>query len=83
MTFPRSVRSKHQIVAKGQEIYDKKLRNKLESDYRGQIVAIEIDSEDYFLGASVVEAVKEAKKKYPDNLFYFVKVGFPAVNIHR
>ncbi|MBM3239143.1 hypothetical protein FJZ31_22850 [Candidatus Poribacteria bacterium] len=82
MASPKSAK-KNQIAAKGQELYDRKLRNKLEPEYRGQIVAIEIDSEDYFLGASFVEAVKKAKKKYPDKLFYFVKVGFPAVNIHR
>ena len=83
MVFPKSALSKHQIAARGQEIYDKKLRSKLEPEYRGQIVAIEIDSEDYFLGASVVEAVKEAKKRYSDKLFYFVKVGFPAVHVRR
>ena len=78
MTF-----SRHKIPAKGQEIYDQKLREKLEPAYRGQIVAIEVDSEDYFLGASVIEAVKQGRKKHPDKLFYLVKIGFPAVYVRR
>ncbi len=81
--MPQLARSKRQIADKGQEIYDRKLKSKLEPKYRGQIVAIETDSEDYFLGTSVVEVVKEARKKYPDKLFYFVRIGFPAVHIRR
>jgi len=75
--------SKHKIATKGQEIYNQKLQEKLEPECQGQIVAIEIDSEDYFLGTSVVKALKKAKKKYPDKLFYLVRVGFPAVHKRR
>jgi len=74
--------NKEELVAKGQEIYQH-LKEKLEPGHNGQIVAIEVESGDYFLGQSVVEAGKKARKKHPDKFFYFVKVGFPAVHIRR
>ena len=74
--------NKERLVARGQEIYQR-LKERLEPDHNGQIVAIEVESGDYFLDNSVVEAGKKAKEKHPDKLFYFAKVGFPAVHIRR
>ncbi|MCR4403750.1 MAG: hypothetical protein NUW06_00360 [Candidatus Acetothermia bacterium] len=74
--------NKEQLVARGQEIYQR-LKDQLEPGHNGKIVAIEVESGDYFLGESVVEAGKKARQKYPDKPFYFVKVGFPTVHIRR
>jgi hypothetical protein len=67
----------------GKQIYDERLKKILEPSYKGKIVAIEVDSGDYFLGDTVVEAIKKAEEKYPDELFYLVRVGFPAVYVHK
>jgi len=69
-------------ISGGKEIYNR-IREKLEPEHKGQIVAIEVDSGDYFLGRTVTEATSEARKKHPDKVFYFVRVGFPAVYIRR
>ena len=74
--------NKDRLVAKGEEVYQR-VKEKLEPEQRGKIVAIEVESGDYFLGGSVIEAGKKARKKHPNKLFYFVKVGFPAVNRRR
>lgn len=73
----------NRLVEQGEEIYQKQLKDKLEPDYRGQIVAIEVDSGDYFLGRNVIEATDKAKAKHPDKYFYVVKVGFRAVHKRR
>jgi hypothetical protein len=70
------------VISGGKEIYSR-IRQRLEPDHRGEIVAIEVDSGDYFLGRTVTEATNEARKKHPDKVFYFVRVGFPAVYVHR
>jgi len=70
------------VISGGKEIYNR-LREKLEPEHKGQIVAIEVDSGGYFLGRTVTEATSEARKKHPDKVFYFVRVGFPAVYVHR
>jgi hypothetical protein len=73
---------RRKVISGGKEIYNR-IRDKLEPEHRGEIVAIEVDSGDYFLGRTVTEATSEARKKHPDKVFYFVRVGFPAVYVHR
>ncbi|MCH8318148.1 MAG: hypothetical protein IIA88_06580 [Bacteroidetes bacterium] len=59
--------------------------NKIQSleGMKGMLVAIEPDSEDWFIGETAIEAMKKAKEKYPDNIFYLVRVGYPAAHWHK
>jgi len=34
-------------------------------------------------GDTVIEAGKEGRKKYPQKIFHFIRVGFPAVHAKR
>ncbi len=49
--------------------------NKEESESKGKIVAIDLDSGDYFIGASELEAYQKAVKKYPGKIFIFKRIG--------
>ena len=51
--------------------------------HKGQIAAIEMESEEIFLGNDVVEATLKGWEKYPDRAFYFVRIGYPAVHSRR
>jgi len=51
--------------------------------YKGQVAAIEMESEEIFLGNDVVEATLKGWEKYPGRAFYFVRIGYPAVHSHR
>lgn len=62
---------------KAENIYEK-IKSKLESR-KGEIVAIEPDSGDYFIGKDLDEAAEKAEEKYPDKQFYFMRVGFKYV----
>ncbi len=68
-----------EIARKGEEIYQKELKEKLEKEYIGKFVAIEVESGEYFLGETQMEATTKARKKFPDKITYLVKIGFPAV----
>lgn len=74
--------NKDRLVAQGQEVYEE-IKDQLEPDHHGEIVAIEVESGEYFLGDSVVAAAKKGRAKHPDKLFFFVKIGYPAVHIRR
>lgn len=63
----------------GERIYYEKLKPILEPKHIGKIVAIEVDSGDYFLGDSVIEAMDKASQVYPDKLFHFMKIGYRAL----
>jgi hypothetical protein len=69
----------HRLGEEGERIYHEKLKPILEPKYKGKIVAIEVDSEDYFIGDTVVEAGTKAKERYPDKIFHFIRIGYRAV----
>jgi len=56
---------------------------KLERTQKGQIAAIEMGSQEIFVGKDVVEATLKGWKKYPGQSFYFLRIGYPAVHRHR
>ena len=56
--------------------------NTLESE-KGKIVAIEPDTGEWFLGKDIIEAFKNARLKYPQGIFYFVRVGYPSAHSHK
>jgi len=66
------------LASKARGIYNQQLKGTLEVCCRGQFVAIEVDSGDYFLGATPLEAVKSGKAKYPEKVFHVMKVGYKA-----
>ena len=72
-----------QLAKKGREYYDQHLKDSLGEQYRGRIIAIDIDSGDYFFGETVSEAVSEGRQKYPGKVFYAVRIGHKAVHFHR
>lgn len=65
------------IAAEGQAIYSK-IKAQYEPKKNGRYLAIEIDSKEVFLGKTGVEATIKARNKYPNKVFYLVKIGFTA-----
>ena len=78
MPEPKPMSAKR-VAEVGRQIYEERLRPRLEPRYVGKIVAIDAESGNYFLGNTLHEAIQAGRKKYPDKVFYCVKVGFPAV----
>lgn len=66
------------LAEKGQETYDRALKHVLEPAYVGKFVAVEVDSEDYFLGSTPIEAINKGKQKYPSKVFFVARVGHRA-----
>lgn len=70
-----------EIAKKGEEIYERKFKREYEPSHNGKFLAIEIESEEGFLGKNSVDAVEKAREKYPEKIFYIKKIGFPAAEI--
>jgi len=68
------------IAQKGQEIYDK-IKNKYLPQDKGKFLAIDIESGEAFLGITSAEALELASQKYPEKVFYVVKIGFDVTEI--
>lgn len=56
---------REEVARVGEEIYEHHLRSTLEPDHNGQLVAIHIPSQEYFLGDSLLEASHYLRQKYP------------------
>lgn len=63
------------FIKKANEIFEK-INKGLSEKYKGKIVAIDGESGDYYVGASELEAYKEALKQHPKKQFIFKRVGF-------
>jgi len=67
--------SQQKFTEKGKQVYYL-LKPKLESRYQPEdFVAIETNSQDYFIGKSGIEAIIKAQKKYPRKKFFLAQVG--------
>jgi len=64
---------------RGEEIYRQFLRDKLEPLYQREFVAIELESAEYFIGKTSLEAILKARQKYPDKVFHVIRIGYPVV----
>ena len=69
-------KAREAFIAKGKEIFET-IRGQLESEEGAAIVAIEPESGDYFLGATLGQADRAAFEKYPDQWLYFVRLDNP------
>ena len=72
------------LSQKGENIYQTKILPNLSVDkLKGKIVAIETETENYFIEDTVLKAVMLAKKQYPQQPFYCKRVGYKAVYAHK
>ncbi|MBC7264319.1 MAG: hypothetical protein H5T64_08155 [Chloroflexi bacterium] len=73
-------KSKEAFEAKGRQVYEK-IKAQLEKNSPGEIVAIEPESGEYFVGKTLGQANDLAFAKYPDKWMYFVRIGSPEAAI--
>jgi hypothetical protein len=63
------------LAESGQRLYDGRLKALLEPEHEGEFVAIDPDSERYFLGPTGLAALRAGRKEFPNKLFYLLRVG--------
>lgn len=68
-----------EVEQKGQEIYEGKLKDQLEKEHLGKYVAIDVETEEYFVGESLEEALTKAREKYANKIFHSIKIGSTGV----
>ena len=65
------------IAARGEEIYQL-LRDELESQYKGKIFVVDIETGDYEIADEDLEATKRLLAKTPEAMTYGLRIGFGA-----
>jgi len=72
------------LSQKGENIYQTHILPNLSVEkLKGKIVAIETESEDYFIEDTVLKAVMLARKQYPQQKFFCKRIGYKTVYAHK
>ena len=62
------------IAEEGAKIYERE-KAKYEPQKNGNFLAIDIESQELFLGNTSSDAVELARKAHPEKVFYVIKIG--------
>lgn len=65
------------LIDRAKQTYRDELASTLEPEHRGEIVAIELDTGDYFVGADEIDAADKARAAGHEGSLYFLRVGSP------
>jgi hypothetical protein len=66
------------LLESGQRLNDERLKALLVPEHEGEFVAIDPETERYFLGPTGLAAMRAGRMKLPDKLFYLLRVGYVA-----
>ena len=67
-----------EVAQRGEAIYERQIRARVEPEHRGQFVVIDIETGDYELDADDLVATKRALAKRPEAVLYGLRIGSPA-----
>lgn len=70
--------SREEIAARGEKIYDEKIRSEVEVAHHGDFVVIDIDTGDYEVDPKDINASTRLRVRRPEAVTFGLRVGFPA-----
>ena len=68
-------RPRNEIARLGKEIYRRDIQRQVEADHAGEVVAIDVDSGDYALGANAIAAAERLRNQRPGAQVWLMRVG--------
>jgi hypothetical protein len=71
--------SKEEHARRGMAVYEQ-LRPQLEPDHRGEIVAIDVDTNDFEVASDTLTATDRLFARRPDAQIWCMRVGYPGVH---
>ena len=81
-TWPTApTRPTEEIVQLGEDIYERDIRQQVESDHLGEVVAIDVETGLWTIDTEVIEAVESLRAKHPDAIDVFcTRIGYRALD---
>ena len=73
------VLSKTDIGRKAEEFYARALKAKLEPEHIGRVVVVDVTSDDYQIGDSILSATKPLRERRPNGAFFALRIGSDAM----
>ena len=72
-------RPNEEIARLGKAIYERDIRQQVEADYHGKVVAIDVDSGDYAIADTGLAAADALRERRPAPDVWAVRVGYPTL----
>lgn len=80
MSEPRPHITNPQVLAElGEKIYRDRYQREYEQQHLGKFVAIDVETQEAYIGDSPEEAFDIARREAPTGLFHLIRVGYPGV----
>ena len=76
----RSAYSKYSpedVESRGEDIYERQIRQAVEHGNKGKFAVIDVETGEYELDADDLQATKRALAKRSDAVLYGVRIGYP------
>lgn len=78
--MPHKRFTSEEIARRGQELYQKSLRDKVETDENiGKLVSIDIETGDYEIDDDLIAAGRRLLARHPDAALWTERIGYNAV----
>ncbi|NJL91619.1 MAG: hypothetical protein HC916_18940 [Coleofasciculaceae cyanobacterium SM2_1_6] len=71
--------SKEELAKRGQELYELKIRQQVETNNYGKIVAIDIETGAFEVAETILLATNKLFDQYPDAQPWIIRIGYRAV----
>jgi hypothetical protein len=75
--MPKATYSKEEVVRRGEEIYGRDIRPKVEAEHRGEFIVIDVDSGDYEIDGNALQATHRVAARHPDGARCLLRIGSP------
>lgn len=66
-----------EVVRRGQEMYERDIRARVEPDHRGEFIVIDLTTGHYEIDAREAPAIRRAIARNPDGPRCVLRIGFP------
>jgi hypothetical protein len=80
MTVRQRRYSKEELASRGQQLYESGIRQQVEAGNHGKIVAIDIETGNFEVDESLVNATNHLFEHHPDAQPWVIRIGHRAVN---
>jgi hypothetical protein len=74
--MPNVTLSPEEIARRGQDYYDKFLRDQLEPEHKGEFLMLNIETGEYEMDKDERLAFERATNRWPSSVFYILRVGY-------
>lgn len=69
--------SRHEIVQRGSDIYERNIRPLVDPQHQGKFIAVDVETGAYEMDEDMLSATKRLRQRRLEAVMYTLRVGFP------